>query len=142
MRRLCEAPNVAVDRMIGVCIAPRSCHHDGIDVLPVASFLDELHAGRIFCCRGSGARATARSIGYSHPDRQTPGSTQYWSSRHPIADGSSGGPHARSAQAMRQQSRSTSEPASSTPRSSPQHDGGTPPQISSGQPNRPASAGT
>lgn len=48
MRSLGEARAVEVERMIGVYTGPRSYHRDGVDVLPVAAFLAELHAGRIF----------------------------------------------------------------------------------------------
>ena len=48
MRSLHDSPVVVVDRMFGVYTGPRSYHHDGVDVLPVATFLDQLHAGRVF----------------------------------------------------------------------------------------------
>jgi predicted AAA+ superfamily ATPase len=47
-RGLKASPSVVVDRMLGVYTGPRRYHSGGFDVLPVADFLDELHAGRIF----------------------------------------------------------------------------------------------
>ena len=34
--------------MIGVYTGPRAYHYDGLDVLPVVHFLDQLHQGKVF----------------------------------------------------------------------------------------------
>ncbi len=48
MRELAAAERLAVDRMIGVYRGNRTYHFDGLDVLPVTTFLDQLHAGGVF----------------------------------------------------------------------------------------------
>lgn len=48
MRDLKQRPGVALDRMIGVYTGSRVWHFDGLDVLPVAEFLRQLHQGKIF----------------------------------------------------------------------------------------------
>lgn len=47
-RELAASQRVEVERMIGVYTGPRAYHVDGFDVLPVAQFVTELHAGKIF----------------------------------------------------------------------------------------------
>jgi len=39
---------VQVDKMIGVYTGARAYHFDGVDVLPISQFLDQLHDGQIF----------------------------------------------------------------------------------------------
>ncbi|MBU4201367.1 MAG: AAA family ATPase [Verrucomicrobia bacterium] len=48
MRDLKSCPGVIVERMMGVYTGPRPYHYDGLDVLPVPQFLDQLHAGKVF----------------------------------------------------------------------------------------------
>ncbi len=48
MRSLAADSGVRIDRMIGVYTGPRAYHQDGLDVLPLRAFLDELHDGKIF----------------------------------------------------------------------------------------------
>lgn len=48
MRDFAAQGGVAVDRMIGVYTGPRAYHFDGLDVLPVAHFLEQLHQGKVF----------------------------------------------------------------------------------------------
>ena len=48
MRDLKTRPGIVVDRMIGVYTGERSYHYDGLDVLPVADFLRQLHQGTVF----------------------------------------------------------------------------------------------
>jgi predicted AAA+ superfamily ATPase len=48
MRDLAARPGVQVERSLGVYLGPRRYHFDGVDVLPVADFLSDLHAGRVF----------------------------------------------------------------------------------------------
>ena len=48
MRDFAGQGGVAVERMIGVYAGPRAYHFDGLDVLPVADFLEQLHQGKVF----------------------------------------------------------------------------------------------
>jgi predicted AAA+ superfamily ATPase len=48
MRSLSAHDQIHVDRMIGVYTGERAYHFDGLDVLPVAEFLRQLHAGEVF----------------------------------------------------------------------------------------------
>ncbi len=48
MRSLAAARSVKVDRMVGVYTGERVYHHDGVDVLPIAQFLRQLHRGEVF----------------------------------------------------------------------------------------------
>lgn len=48
MRDLSQTPHLHVDRMIGVYTGDRPYHFDGVDVLPISGFLNQLHAGEIF----------------------------------------------------------------------------------------------
>ncbi len=48
MRSLAESRTVNVQRMIGVYSGTDRLHFDGLDVLPVADFLKQLFAGKIF----------------------------------------------------------------------------------------------
>lgn len=48
MRTLKSSEQIKVDRMIGVYTGQRKYHFNGLDVLPVEDFLDELFQGKIF----------------------------------------------------------------------------------------------
>jgi predicted AAA+ superfamily ATPase len=48
MRSLKESDQLQVDKMIGVYLGKRAYHFDGVDVLPVTEFFDQLHHGKIF----------------------------------------------------------------------------------------------
>ena len=48
MRSLAASPRVRVDRMVGVYTGTRLYHFDGVDVWPVAEFLQRLHTGELF----------------------------------------------------------------------------------------------
>ena len=48
MRDMSLSPQICVDRMVGVYTGKRSYHFDGVDVLPVAEFLQQLYQGDIF----------------------------------------------------------------------------------------------
>jgi predicted AAA+ superfamily ATPase len=48
MRSLHESDQLQVDKMIGVYLGKRTYHFDGVDVLPVTEFFDQLHNGKIF----------------------------------------------------------------------------------------------
>ena len=48
MRDMSQSPQICVDRMVGVYTGKRSYHFDGVDVLPVAEFLQQLYQGDIF----------------------------------------------------------------------------------------------
>ena len=48
MRDLAARGGIEVERMIGVYLGPRAYHHDGVDVLPLGTFLRELFAGEVF----------------------------------------------------------------------------------------------
>ncbi len=48
MRFLSKDPRIHVDKMIGVYMGERTYHFDGIDVLPLRVFLDQLHREEIF----------------------------------------------------------------------------------------------
>lgn len=48
MRSLKESPKVSVTRMIGIYNGKEKYHFDGVDILPVIDFLEELHQGKIF----------------------------------------------------------------------------------------------
>ncbi len=48
MRDLSGDSRITVDRMIGVYRGARAYHFDGLDVLPVATFLEQLHGGHVF----------------------------------------------------------------------------------------------
>ena len=48
MRDLESRSGVVVERMIGVYTGPRPYHYEGLDVLPLPQFLDQLHAGKVF----------------------------------------------------------------------------------------------
>jgi uncharacterized protein len=48
MRGLAESGKLRVDRMIGVYLGDTAYHFDGVDVLPMEQFIDELFAGRIY----------------------------------------------------------------------------------------------
>ena len=48
MRSLSNYSRIHVDKMIGVYTGNRAYHFDGVDVLPVQTFLERLHQGYIF----------------------------------------------------------------------------------------------
>ena len=48
VRELAASRRVEVSRMMGVYAGERAYHFDGFDVLPVAEFVSELHAGKVF----------------------------------------------------------------------------------------------
>ena len=48
MRDLQRADGIHVDRMIGVYRGERQEHYDGLDVLPLPEFLEQLHRGELF----------------------------------------------------------------------------------------------
>ena len=48
MRDLATLPGIRVKRMVGVYQGSRSYHFDGVDVLPVEEFLQELFAGNVY----------------------------------------------------------------------------------------------
>lgn len=48
MRSLNEYKGIHVDRMIGIYNGTRVYHYDGVDVLPVKEFLEQLHSGKVF----------------------------------------------------------------------------------------------
>lgn len=48
MRDLAQSGQLTVARMLGVYLGDTRYHFDGVDVLPVADFLSDLFAGRIF----------------------------------------------------------------------------------------------
>ena len=48
MRSLNDHKGIHVDRMIGVYSGTRVYHYEGIDVLPVKEFLEQLHNGQVF----------------------------------------------------------------------------------------------
>ena len=48
MRDMSQSPQICVDRMVGVYTGKRSYHFHGVDVLPVAEFLQQLYQGDIF----------------------------------------------------------------------------------------------
>lgn len=48
MRDLKQRQGVVLDRMIGVYTGSRAWHFEGLDVLPVAEFLRQLHQGKVF----------------------------------------------------------------------------------------------
>lgn len=48
MRDLSVQSGLRVDRMIGVYTGPRVYRYDGVDVLPVVHFLEQLHQGKVF----------------------------------------------------------------------------------------------
>lgn len=48
MRGLGGHPGIQVDRMIGVYTGERAYRFDGLDVLPIGRFLEQLHAGEVF----------------------------------------------------------------------------------------------
>ena len=48
MRGLADSGKLRIDRMVGVYLGNTRYHFDGIDVLPLETFLDELYAGRIY----------------------------------------------------------------------------------------------
>ena len=48
MRDMSQSPQICVDRMVGVYTGKRSYHFDGVDVLPVAEFLQQLYQGNVF----------------------------------------------------------------------------------------------
>ena len=48
IRELAATHRVEVERMIGVYTGVRAYHMDGFDVLPVGTFIGDLHAGRLF----------------------------------------------------------------------------------------------
>ncbi|MBU3948623.1 MAG: AAA family ATPase [Proteobacteria bacterium] len=48
MRSLNEYKGIHVDRMIGIYNGTRVYHYDGVDVLPVKEFLEQLHRGKVF----------------------------------------------------------------------------------------------
>ena len=48
MRGLAESGSLRVDRMVGVYLGDTAYHFDGVDVLPVAQFIEELFAGRVY----------------------------------------------------------------------------------------------
>lgn len=48
MRGLAESGKLRVDRMIGVYLGDTAYHFDGVDVLPMEQFIDELFAGRVY----------------------------------------------------------------------------------------------
>jgi predicted AAA+ superfamily ATPase len=48
MRALSDHQGIHVDRMVGVYTGSRAYHYDGVDVLPVNEFFEQLHNGQIF----------------------------------------------------------------------------------------------
>lgn len=48
MRDLNRSDQIHVNKMIGVYTGPRNYHFDGVDVFPIAEFLQKLHNGEIF----------------------------------------------------------------------------------------------
>jgi predicted AAA+ superfamily ATPase len=48
MRSLNKHKGIHIDRMIGVYTGTRTYHNDGVDVLPLKEFLDQLHNGKVF----------------------------------------------------------------------------------------------
>jgi predicted AAA+ superfamily ATPase len=48
MRSLNDYKGIHVDQMIGVYTGTRVYHYDGVDVLPVKEFLEQLHRGQVF----------------------------------------------------------------------------------------------
>jgi predicted AAA+ superfamily ATPase len=48
MRDLDALPGIRVERMIGVYTGSRTMHFNGLDVLPVGQFLQQLYAGEVF----------------------------------------------------------------------------------------------
>lgn len=48
MRGLAASGALHVDRMIGVYLGDTAYHFDGVDVLPLAQFIEELFAGRVY----------------------------------------------------------------------------------------------
>jgi predicted AAA+ superfamily ATPase len=48
MRGLADSGKLRVDRMVGVYLGDTPYHVDGVDVLPLSRFLDDLFAGRIY----------------------------------------------------------------------------------------------
>ncbi|MBI4027443.1 MAG: ATP-binding protein [Verrucomicrobia bacterium] len=48
MRELHANPGIGVERMIGVYTGDRTYHYEGLDVLPIAEFLKQLHQGKVF----------------------------------------------------------------------------------------------
>ncbi len=48
MRSLSDHEGIHVDRMIGVYTGARTYHFDGVDVLPVNEFFEQLHNGQVF----------------------------------------------------------------------------------------------
>ena len=48
MRDMSRSPKIQVARMIGIYTGQQSYHFDGVDVLPVTAFLQQLHRGDIF----------------------------------------------------------------------------------------------
>lgn len=48
MRSLNEHNGIYVDRMIGVYTGTRTYHNDGVDVLPVTEFLEQLYNNKVF----------------------------------------------------------------------------------------------
>ena len=48
MRSLSESGRIQVDKMIGIYTGKRTYHFDGLDVLPVEDFLNQLHQGDVF----------------------------------------------------------------------------------------------
>jgi predicted AAA+ superfamily ATPase len=48
MRFLSKDPRIHVAKMMGVYMGERTYHFDGIDVLPLSGFLDQLHSKEIF----------------------------------------------------------------------------------------------
>ena len=48
MRELHANPGIRVERMIGVYTGDRTYHYEGLDVLPIAEFLKQLHQGKVF----------------------------------------------------------------------------------------------
>lgn len=48
MRSLNESGDIQVDKMIGIYTGKQTYHFDGLDVLPVKDFLNQLHQGDVF----------------------------------------------------------------------------------------------
>ncbi len=48
IRDLAATHRVEVERMIGIYTGTRTYHMDGFDVMPVGTFVNELHSGRLF----------------------------------------------------------------------------------------------
>ena len=48
MRGMAEGGSLRIDRMVGVYLGDRPLQFDGLDVLPVHTFLEDLHAGRVY----------------------------------------------------------------------------------------------